>query len=440
MRFFNFNHYNLHLKNIYNFVFCILKNKKRQMKRNKTLLIVLGTLSLLVSILISSCNKENPLTTIEMEIHTFGSAEVSCDKTYPEEIKQIILPDFDQNCSVVYTHIVVTDKINEGNQRDIKLLALNEQNDKLDIDFENIKSLWSRFLDPNDQHKPNNVHILFPKKSTTISTSKSTNLFNYDLYYNKYFNDTSVLFYILSPDGTENIQKNIYTQMSQLKKSQTKKSVKSPWKKVVVCFKPAQLPTEGKLLEICNNSIDDDNDGNVDCEDSDCNCPIEEICTDGIDNDGDGLIDCKDKIDCNCEKEICNNEIDDDNDGKIDCADLDCNCPKTKDKCLIIEPNGTNGFKWNPIAPNVKYTYAFYDFENQNDIIVSNSNQTSKTSVELPSNVLFTKYTVLKVSCYRNGEFITDRWYKFVCSIHDRQIRNGCPLEQEKSHDCQVEK
>jgi hypothetical protein len=413
------------------------------MKGNKILLIVRGTIIILLSSLIPSCNKENPLTTIEMEIHTFGSTEVNNDKPYPNDIKQIILPDFDQNCSLVYTHIVISDQINEENHRDVKLLALNEFNDKLEINYENIKSLWNRFLDPNDQHVPNNVHILFPKKSTSISTSNSKEIFNYDTYYSKYINDTAVLFFILSPDGTENIEKNIFNQMTHLKKSQTKKSVKSPWRKVIICFKPSEEPTEGKLLEICNNSIDDDKNGRIDCDDPACNCPekpIEQNCSDGIDNDGDGLIDCKDKFDCNCEKEICNNEIDDDNDGKIDCADLECKCPKTKDKCLIIELKGTSGFKWIPIAPDVKYTYAFYDFLNPNIIIASNSNQTSNTSVELPSNFESKKFTVLKVSCYRNGEFITDRRYKFVYSIHDRQIRNGCPLEQEKSHDCQIDK
>jgi len=45
--------------------------------------------------------------------------------------------------------------------------------------------------------------------------------------------------------------------------------------------------------EICGNQLDDDGDGAVDCEDSDCPaCP--EICDDGIDNDGDGVADCDD--------------------------------------------------------------------------------------------------------------------------------------------------
>ncbi len=55
-----------------------------------------------------------------------------------------------------------------------------------------------------------------------------------------------------------------------------------------------------------------------------------EICDDGIDNDGDGLIDCLDVDDCataaNCQipDEICDNDLDDDEDGDVDCDDADC--------------------------------------------------------------------------------------------------------------------
>ena len=86
------------------------------------------------------------------------------------------------------------------------------------------------------------------------------------------------------------------------------------------------------LAEICNNGIDDDGDGLIDCDDPDCSgapvCSQAEICNNGIDDDGDGLIDCADP-DCSnapvCNRvEICNNGIDDDGDGLVDCADPDC--------------------------------------------------------------------------------------------------------------------
>jgi len=47
--------------------------------------------------------------------------------------------------------------------------------------------------------------------------------------------------------------------------------------------------------EICNNNLDDDGDGLVDCRDGDCPGKVCEICDNGIDDDGDQFIDCYDK-------------------------------------------------------------------------------------------------------------------------------------------------
>ncbi|MFO0611232.1 MAG: hypothetical protein U0414_01495 [Polyangiaceae bacterium] len=76
----------------------------------------------------------------------------------------------------------------------------------------------------------------------------------------------------------------------------------------------------------CNNGFDDDHDGQVDCADADCQsvCPSQEICGDHIDNDHDGLTDCQDPI-CGCGFETnCANGVDDDQDGYFDCQDPDC--------------------------------------------------------------------------------------------------------------------
>jgi len=62
-------------------------------------------------------------------------------------------------------------------------------------------------------------------------------------------------------------------------------------------------------IEICNNNIDDDGDGLVDCDDPDCqgdpDCVViaTEICNNNIDDDGDGLVDCDDpncQFEANC--------------------------------------------------------------------------------------------------------------------------------------------
>jgi len=96
----------------------------------------------------------------------------------------------------------------------------------------------------------------------------------------------------------------------------------------------------GLSVEVnCSDTVDNDGDGMVDCDDTDCTsdpacapAPVEN-CTDGIDNDGDGAIDCADG-DCTSDPacqpllvvpvEDCSDGIDNDGDGKIDCKDKDC--------------------------------------------------------------------------------------------------------------------
>lgn len=100
-------------------------------------------------------------------------------------------------------------------------------------------------------------------------------------------------------------------------------------------------------LEICNNAQDDDGDGAFDCNDSDCagapNCA--EDCNNARDDDGDGDQDCADS-DCTgnpvCLPETsCADNLDNDEDGAFDCADSDCaadpvcdpGCDPTNDQC-----------------------------------------------------------------------------------------------------------
>ena len=99
------------------------------------------------------------------------------------------------------------------------------------------------------------------------------------------------------------------------------------------------LTEADSTLELdCGDGVDDESDGDTDCEDVDCffdsDC-VPEICTDGIDNDHDGLTDCDDdEIDpatslarCPahlCIPEVCDSGLDDDGDGLTDCEDEEC--------------------------------------------------------------------------------------------------------------------
>ena len=88
----------------------------------------------------------------------------------------------------------------------------------------------------------------------------------------------------------------------------------------------------GACPELCANGVDDDNDGDADCADSECAtdslCTTGEICDNDLDDDGDGHIDCADHecttVHAACVSEVCTNGADDDSDGLTDCRDPDC--------------------------------------------------------------------------------------------------------------------
>ena len=83
---------------------------------------------------------------------------------------------------------------------------------------------------------------------------------------------------------------------------------------------------DGECPEDCHDGRDNDGDGLVDCEDDECDGEgCSEVCDDGRDNDGDGLVDCED-VECaaGCAEDICDDGLDDDLDGLVDCDDDDC--------------------------------------------------------------------------------------------------------------------
>lgn len=103
-----------------------------------------------------------------------------------------------------------------------------------------------------------------------------------------------------------------------------------------LCFDPRLRP------EDCDNGIDDDGDGLIDCEDPDCHtaCFTEIDCSNGIDDDGDGAIDCADgdcEFECGYEGN-CHDGLDDNGNGLIDCDDPDCAYT-----CGRVEIDCTNG-------------------------------------------------------------------------------------------------
>jgi cysteine-rich repeat protein len=92
---------------------------------------------------------------------------------------------------------------------------------------------------------------------------------------------------------------------------------------------------EPGATENCDDGVDNDGNGLVDCEDPGCAevCREAEICNDGVDNDGDGAVDCEDD-DCRADptcivtsgEEDCSLPGDEDGNGLADCADPACVC------------------------------------------------------------------------------------------------------------------
>jgi cysteine-rich repeat protein len=86
------------------------------------------------------------------------------------------------------------------------------------------------------------------------------------------------------------------------------------------------------LVEICDDSVDNDFDGLIDCSDDNCSalpsCDDVEDCNIPGDEDGNGQSDCED-VACTihplCTPEFnCGDGVDNDADGLVDCSDEDC--------------------------------------------------------------------------------------------------------------------
>jgi cysteine-rich repeat protein len=104
------------------------------------------------------------------------------------------------------------------------------------------------------------------------------------------------------------------------------------------------VPTCGDGILQAGEECDDGNSVSGDGCGAGCDTEIENICDDGIDNDDDGPIDCADS-DCaesaDCVETICDDEIDNDGDGDVDCDDSDCaNDPVCSSQILLLGDGG----------------------------------------------------------------------------------------------------
>ena len=101
----------------------------------------------------------------------------------------------------------------------------------------------------------------------------------------------------------------------------------------------------------CTDGVDNDSDGEIDCDDPDCDdddaCIVDEVCFNDFDDDRDGLVDCDDP-DCDgfptCgSPEVCDNGVDDDLDGAVDCDDPSCDGDPACIDCPDVSLDGVLG-------------------------------------------------------------------------------------------------
>ena len=157
--------------------------------------------------------------------------------------------------------------------------------------------------------------------------------------------------------------------------------------------------------EICDDGLDNDSDGFVDCFDADCvgnpSCFEGDsvTCSDGVDNDGDGTTDCAD-VDCSgispcgLESDFCDDGIDNDGDGLIDCADV-IDCPFGSPACLAAGNDECDGASLIDVSAGAGTYTAFFDTTLASD--------SAYPAPALPCDVL--------------GALSNDVWFEFTSAV-----------------------
>jgi len=102
-------------------------------------------------------------------------------------------------------------------------------------------------------------------------------------------------------------------------------------------------------VEVCSDSLDNDCDGTIDCADDDCTADATcQTCTDGDSDNFYGQIGCGTNVDCDDDDatvkpggtEVCDDALDNDCDGTIDCGDSDCTSDFACQTCTDGDADG----------------------------------------------------------------------------------------------------
>ncbi len=159
----------------------------------------------------------------------------------------------------------------------------------------------------------------------------------------------------------------------------------SPFSRMLLLFAVIGLAGCGGKGDTDDSGVESDTDTDTDADtDADTDVDTTELCDDGIDNDSDGLIDCEDG-DCaddgSCVETDCADTVDNDDDGVADCADEDCwgnGCAVT-----IAEWQGASQI-------NAWQMYRSYSLTGGNSCSGSGSSMVATLNVEAPHGIVRT--------------------------------------------------
>jgi len=133
----------------------------------------------------------------------------------------------------------------------------------------------------------------------------------------------------------------------------------------IACRNPNKFDFETDVsddvsLEDCEDAIDNDGDGDIDCDDEDCedrsSCVVTESledtavadpedCNDGIDNDNDGAIDCEDD-DCSTSMDCSSqSSVGSETHPGMDCLDILTKGGSSGDGLYWVDPTGADSFQ-----------------------------------------------------------------------------------------------